>query len=73
MIIIIIILLYRAVTNAYFVFENHVWAHTCVDTNVSGHKRFWAQTCLGTIESGHKHGQQTYTFSLKSAASDTDL
>ena len=32
----------------------HVWAQSCVGTNVSGHKRVWAQTCLGTIVCGHK-------------------
>ena len=32
----------------------HVWAQSCVGTNVSGHKRVWAQSCVGTIVSGHK-------------------
>ena len=33
---------------------NHVWAQSCLGTNVSGHKRVWAQICLGPNVSGHK-------------------
>ena len=32
----------------------HVWAQTCVGTNVCGHKRVWAQTCVGANVCGHK-------------------
>ena len=33
--------------------HNHVWAQSCLGTNVSGHNRVWAQSCVGTIVSGH--------------------
>ena len=34
--------------------SSRVWAQTCVDTNVCGHKRVWAQMCVGTNVCGHK-------------------
>ena len=36
--------------------HSHVWAQTCMGTNVCEHKRVLAKTCLGTNVCMNSHG-----------------